>query len=148
MRIVIKTAVEQDFEAVWSGFNRELLYKLSPPFPRIKIKSFGMKIGNKVEIILDIFIKRFFWVSLITESKSMDEEIYFIDEGIQTPLGIIFWKHKHRILKQNLSSIIIDEIEFKTKYKLLDWILYPFLFLQFVYRIPIYKSLFKKKQIN
>jgi ligand-binding SRPBCC domain-containing protein len=148
LKILIKTAVEKDFQAVWSGFNQELLLHLSPPFPRAKITSFGMEVGNKVEIILDFFILRLSWISIITDSQKNENEIFFIDKGIKTPMGLTFWKHKHRIVKQNDYSLIIDEVEFKTKYKLLDWILYPLLFLQFVYRIPIYKSVFKKKQIN
>jgi ligand-binding SRPBCC domain-containing protein len=144
LKIILKTAVEKDFYQVWNSFNRELLLKLSPPFPRVKITSFGMEVGEKVEIILNIFIYRLFWISLITENEKIENEYYFIDEGISTPIGITFWKHKHRIIKNNESTLIIDEVEFKTKYKLLDWVLYPLLFLQFVYRIPIYKSIFKK----
>ncbi len=147
MKITIKTAVELDFKTVWQGFNKKLLKKLSPPFPKVEIKSFSMDKGEKVEIILDIFIKRYLWVSVITESEALINEFYFIDEGIEIPLGMTYWRHKHRILKKSDSSFILDEVEFKTKYKLLEWLLYPLIFLQFLYRIPIYKSEFKKQQI-
>ena len=38
---------------------------------------------------------------------------------------------------------IIDEIEFRTPTILTDYIFYPILYLQFLYRKPIYQRIFK-----
>lgn len=148
MKINIETAVNQSVSDVWNQFDDKLLLKLSPPFPPVKLISFGQKIGEKVTFELNFFIKRQLWVSKITDSYLSVEESYFIDEGVQLPFFLKYWKHKHRIVRDNTSpngsgSIIIDEIEFRTPTILTDYIFYPILYLQFLYRKPIYQRIFK-----
>jgi ligand-binding SRPBCC domain-containing protein len=143
MKIIIETEVEQTVAQVWEQFDDKLLMQLSPPFPPVKLISFGQKIGEKVTLELNFFIKRQLWVSKITDSYLSVEESYFIDEGTQLPFFLKYWKHKHRIVKNNTGSKIIDEIEFRTPTILTDYIFYPILYLQFLYRQPIYRKFFK-----
>jgi ligand-binding SRPBCC domain-containing protein len=114
----------------------------------VKLISFGQKVGEKVTFELNFFIIRQVWVSKITDSYLSVEESYFIDEGVQLPFFLKYWKHKHRIVRDNTSvkgtgSKIIDEIEFRTPTILTDYIFYPILYLQFLYRKPIYQRIFK-----
>lgn len=144
MKINIETAVDQSVSDVWNQFDDKLLLKLSPPFPPVRLISFGQKIGEKVTFELNFFIKRQLWVSKITESYYSVQESYFIDEGVTLPFFLKYWKHKHRIVKTEPSgSKIIDEIEFRTPSILTDYIFYPILYLQFLYRKPIYQRIFK-----
>lgn len=143
MRIYIKTTVNQPVAQVWEQFDAQLLMQLSPPFPPVKLISFGQKIGEKVTLELDFFIKRQIWVSKITDFYLTVDEIYFVDEGEQLPFFLSYWKHKHRIIKKGSGSQIIDEIEFRTPTILTDYIFYPILYLQFLYRKPIYRKFFK-----
>lgn len=144
MKINIKTAVNQSVSDVWNQFDDKLLLKLSPPFPPVKLISFGQKVGEKVTFELNFFIIRQLWVSEITESYYSVEESFFIDEGVQLPFFLKYWKHKHRIVKDgSTGSKIIDEIEFRTPTVLTDYIFYPILYLQFLYRKPIYQRIFK-----
>lgn len=145
MKIILKTTVEQPITRVWEQFDSQLLTQLSPPFPfpPVKIISFGRDLGEKVTLELDFFIKRQIWVSKITDFYLTVDEIYFIDEGEQLPFFLSYWKHKHRIVKNGQGSEIIDEIEFRTPTILTDYIFYPILYLQFLYRKPIYKKFFK-----
>lgn len=144
MKINIETAVDQSVSDVWNQFDDKLLLKLSPPFPPVKLISFGQKVGEKVTFELNFFIIRQVWVSKITDSYLSVEESYFIDEGVQLPFFLKYWKHKHRIVKDgNTGSKIIDEIEFRTPTILTDYIFYPILYLQFLYRKPIYQRIFK-----
>jgi ligand-binding SRPBCC domain-containing protein len=148
MKINIKTPVHQSVAQVWEQFDDKLLMKLAPPFPPVRLITFGQKVGEKVTLELNFFIKRQLWVSKITESYYTVNEAYFIDEGTQLPFFLKYWKHKHRIIKNEASpdgseSIIIDEIEFRTPTILTDYIFYPILYLQFLYRKPIYKKIFK-----
>ncbi len=150
MKINIETAVNQSVNEVWNQFDEKLLLKLSPPFPPVKLISFGQKIGEKVTLELNFFIKRQLWVSEITESYYSVEESFFIDEGIQLPFFLKYWKHKHRIVRNDASpngtgSKIIDEIEFRTPTILTDYIFYPILYLQFLYRKPIYRKFFTSR---
>lgn len=145
MKIIIETAVNQSVSDVWNQFDDKLLLKLSPPFPPVRLISFGQKIGEKVTFELNFFIIRQLWVSKITDSYLSVQECFFIDEGIQLPFFLKYWKHKHRIVKDNVTSgsKIIDEIEFRTPTILTDYIFYPILYLQFLYRKPIYQRIFK-----
>ncbi len=146
MKITIETAVEQSVSDVWEQFDDKLLLKLSPPFPPVKLISFGQKVGEKVTFELNFFILRQLWVSKITDSYLSADESFFIDEGITLPFFLKYWKHKHRIVRDNNTtsgSKIIDEIEFRTPTVLTDYIFYPILYLQFLYRKPIYQRVFK-----
>jgi ligand-binding SRPBCC domain-containing protein len=149
MTINIETSVNQSVAQVWEKFDEKLLMQLSPPFPPVRLISFGQKIGEKVTLELNFFILRQLWVSKITDFYYTVNEIYFIDEGEQLPFFLTYWKHKHRIVKNEASSdgtgsIIVDEIEFRTPTILTDYIFYPILYLQFLYRKPIYKKIFNK----
>ncbi|CAH0994766.1 hypothetical protein EMA8858_00878 [Emticicia aquatica] len=143
MKITIETPVYQSVTQVWEQFDNKLLMQLSPPFPPVKLISFGQKVGEKVTLELNFFIIRQLWVSKITDSYYSVAESYFIDEGTQLPFFLKYWKHKHRIVKNGSESKIIDEIEFRTPTILTDYIFYPILYLQFLYRKPIYRKIFK-----
>lgn len=146
MKITIKTHVEQDYLSVKEGFNESLFTKLSPPFPPVKLVRFdGSEKGDLVSLELNFIFFRQKWVSEITEDKTTAEEFYFIDQGVELPFFLKFWRHKHRVIKEGEKSIIQDEISFKAPFFLLTLLLYPAMLLQFGYRIPIYKKIFKKK---
>ena len=145
MKIVINTPVHQPIEHVWKGFNRELFSQLAPPFPPINLLRFdGSEQGNEVHIELNFLFFKQMWVSLITEHRKTGDEIYFIDEGIRLPFFLKSWRHKHSLVKisntqEKYQTLIIDEIEFESP---LGILIYPALYLQFVYRQPIYQKIF------
>lgn len=146
MKITIKTLVEQDFLSVKEGFNESLFKKLSPPFPPVKLLRFdGSQKGDLVSLELNFIFFRQKWVSEIIEDKTTEEEFFFIDQGVELPFFLKFWRHKHRIIKAGENSIIQDEISFKAPFILLTLLLYPAMLLQFGYRIPVYKKIFKKQ---
>ncbi len=146
MKIIIKTYVEQDFLSVKEGFNESLFKKLSPPFPPVKLVRFdGSQKGDLVSLELNFLLFRQKWVSEIVEEKTTDKEFYFIDQGVELPFFLKFWKHKHRVIKAEKGSIIQDEINFEAPFMVLTLLLYPAMLLQFGYRIPIYKRIFNKR---
>lgn len=144
MKINIETQVEQDYLKVKDGFNETLFTKLSPPFPPVKLLRFdGSKKGDFVSLELNFLFFKQKWTSEITEDKTTDQEFYFIDKGIELPFFLKEWQHKHRIINSKKGSIIRDEITYKSGFSLLTLLLYPALFLQFLYRKPIYRKIFK-----
>ncbi|EKB49225.1 SRPBCC family protein [Cecembia lonarensis] len=146
MRISISTPVEQDYLTVKSGFNESLFLKLNPPFPPVKLLRFdGSSKGDQVILELNFLLFKQQWISDITEDRTDAHEFYFIDEGIKLPFFLKSWKHKHRIVNAGKYSIIVDEIEFEAPLRLLTLLLYPVLYLQFLYRKPIYKKIFRIK---
>ena len=146
MKINISTKVEQDYLSVKEGVNENLFLKLSPPFPPVKLLRFdGSSTGDKVILELNFIFFKQQWVSDITADNTDEKEFYFIDEGTKLPFFLKTWKHKHRIIKDGKSSIIRDEIAFKAPNGILTLFLYPALYLQFLYRKPIYKKIFAVK---
>ena len=144
MNIKISTKVNQSLLKVWEGFNLELFSKLAPPFPPVEVKEFGGCLkGDKVHLELNFLLFKQDWVSDIVDQKRTESEIYFIDEGTKLPFFLSYWKHKHRLVKDDEGTLIIDDIIFKTPTILTDYLFYPLMYLQFLYRKPIYKKVFE-----
>lgn len=144
MKITLETQVQQDYLKVKEGFNKSLFFKLSPPFPPVKLLRFdGSKKGDIVSLELNFIFFRQKWTSEIIEDQTNDKEFYFVDEGVELPFFLKEWRHKHRIIQSDGGSIIRDEINYKSGFSLLTLLLYPVLYLQFLYRKPIYMKIFK-----
>jgi ligand-binding SRPBCC domain-containing protein len=145
MKIIIETPVEQDYLQVKAGFDQTLFSKLSPPFPPVKLLRFdGSMKGDIVTLELNFIFFKQKWTSKITDDQTDDKEFYFIDEGIALPFFLKSWEHKHRIIKEGKGSIIRDEITYQGPFAMMTLLLYPALYLQFLYRKPIYKKIFKR----
>lgn len=146
MKIIIKTKVEQDYLEVKEGFTKDLFLKLNPPFPPVKLLRFdGCRRGDKVSLELNFILFKQIWTSIITSDRTDEAEFFFVDEGKKLPFFLRFWKHKHRVLRQESGSLIVDEINFSARLKILSPLLYPALYAQFWYRKPIYKKIFLKR---
>lgn len=145
MKIQIETPVEQGYLDVKSGFNESLFKKLSPPFPPVRLLRFdGSSKGDLVTLELDFIFFRQKWTSEITEDRTTDLEFFFVDQGVELPFFLKKWKHKHRVISSGIGSVIRDEIEFEAPFGLMNYILFPVLWLQFSYRKPIYRKIFKR----
>ena len=82
----------------------------------------------------------------MTRHEITPEFALFVDEGKILPPPLKSWKHHHIIKKvSDTSSLIIDDIVFSSGNIWPDRLLYPFLKLQFLLRIPVYKRYFAKK---
>jgi ligand-binding SRPBCC domain-containing protein len=145
MRINIKTKVEQDYKSVFSKFDVQLFKKLKPVLIGLNVCRFdGCRKGDEVRVEISILGIKQRWYALVTDAGEDEKEIYFIDEGIVLPWFLKSWKHTHRIMKSTDNSIIIDDICYRGRFFLLDYLLFPVLYFQFYYRKHIYESYFKK----
>ena len=143
MHIKITTPVRQSYQSVAAGFNEKLFTQLNPPFPPVKLLRFdGSQQGDTVALELNFILFKQVWKSLIVEDGERDDEWYFIDEGVRLPFFLRYWRHHHRVVKNGLGANIIDDITFRTPFFLLDYLFYPIMWLQFLYRKPIYKKVF------
>lgn len=145
MHLILKTQVNQSLTQVWKGFDRTLFIRLSPPFPPVNLIRFdGCLEGDIVHIKLNFLLIQQDWISLIVDQQTTDSEIYFVDQGTTLPFFLTSWHHRHRLLMNPAGgTIIVDDIVFRTPYKLTDVLLYPFMWLLFVYRKPIYRQRFR-----
>lgn len=147
MRIRLTTLVTQNYQQVAANFDEKLFKALNPPFPPVKLLRFdGSRKGDEVHLELNFLLFKQMWKSLIIEDKVQENEIYFIDKGIQLPFFLRYWQHTHRILKRGEHTAIVDDIQFKTPFILVDYLMYPVLYGQFFYRKPVYKKYFRRKQ--
>lgn len=137
MKLILRIKVKAHYQQVAAGFTEQLFLALAPPFPPMKLLRFdGCKTNDIVHIRLMGIIN---WVSKITEHGENKQEIWFVDEGTELPFFLQSWKHKHRIIAEQNSTLIVEDISYTTPFILFDYLLYPLLWLQFAYRIPIYK---------
>jgi len=145
VRIKIQTKVAANWKTVKDGFNETLFLKLNPPFPKVKLTRFdGSEKGDQVSMELDFILWKDKWTSDISFSSETDNGFDFIDEGNPAAFPFKKWKHHHIIYTEKGSTFIIDNIDFSSGNGFIDIILFPILYLQFLYRKPIYKRLFNR----
>lgn len=143
MHFRIETEVGQTAKQVLSGFDESLFLALKPPLMPLKLLRFdGCEKGDRVELVLGIPPFSQEWNALVVEHGENDDAFYFIDIGEKLPFPLKDWKHRHLILKKGDKSVIVDDITYSTGLKLLDYLMYPVLYLQFYIRIPVYRKLF------
>lgn len=142
--IKIVTRVNAALQTVKAGFDDQLFQKLNPPFPKARLLRYdGNTTGDTVVIELDFIIFKQQWTSKITANFDGLSQHYFIDEGTKLPFFLKSWRHKHSLESGKKGTYIVDDIEYTTPFKLTDWLMYPLLYGQFLYRKPIYKRYFK-----
>lgn len=144
MHILLTTQVQQPVDQVWAGFDRTLFDQLSPPFPPVDVVRFdGCLKGDVVQLRLNFLVFSQEWTSHIIDQQTTTNEIYFVDQGTKLPFFLAYWHHRHRLLRDSSGGTrIVDDITFRTPYRLTDFLLYPVMWLQFAYRKPIYRRIF------
>jgi ligand-binding SRPBCC domain-containing protein len=144
MHLHIHTRVKQPYQQVWAGFDETLFRSLAPPFPPVKVLQFdGCLREDVVSLELNFLFFKQQWTSRITDQQTTEKEIFFVDEGTKLPFFLRYWRHKHRLISTpDGHTVIADEIEFKTPFPLMDYLMYPALWAQFMYRKPIYRRVF------
>jgi ligand-binding SRPBCC domain-containing protein len=85
------------------------------------------------------------WMGEITEEGKSETEIYFTDVGIKMPLGLTSWSHTHLLIKKEWGTQIEDRLFFNGLNRLHTWILLPALWIQFIYRKPLYERVIRKR---
>ena len=143
MNIKFKTKVKGNYREVMSRFDKNLFEALKPKHADMEIVEFtGSRKGDRVHLRFHMPWKTE-WVSLITEHGNDENKAYFVDEGIQLPQGLSFWRHKHIVEKlTDDSSFIIDDITFKGSNFIMSTLLYPGIYLAFLPRKKVYKEYF------
>lgn len=147
MNIQLKTKVEGNYKEIMKQFDRKLFEALKPSIGKMEIVAFtGSKKDDKVHIRFLSPIKAE-WISVITEDGEDERTSYFIDEGVQLPFPLSFWRHKHIVEKiTEESSYIIDDITFEGPNAFVSLLLYPAIYGGFFPRKKIYKRYFKRKE--
>ncbi|MEM8891373.1 MAG: hypothetical protein AAGD28_25570 [Bacteroidota bacterium] len=147
MRICLRTPVKGNYVDVLRAFDRDLFEALAPPLVNVQLLRFdGSSKGDLVHLklrILGIFKQE--WLVKITDEQVQNKMAWFTDEGRKLPSVLKSWEHNHIVEKDGENSIIVDDIHFIPSSPIMGALLYPGLYLQFLWRKPIYKRYFAKK---
>ncbi|MEM7039316.1 MAG: hypothetical protein AAF570_20245 [Bacteroidota bacterium] len=147
MRFQISTKVKGQTREVFAAFDKSLLSRLVPPGMRLKLIQFDepTRVGGVVHIEVTMFglIKQE-WYNEITEYQEGDAECWFVDEGVRLPKMLKYWRHKHLIRAAGEGVEIVDDVTYEGRWKVLGWLLYLPIRLQFVMRKPTYRKVFGK----
>lgn len=145
MNIQIKSKVRGDWQTVYRMMDRELFEYLAPPGPVRIVRYTGSKTGDVVHIRFGFPIYAD-WISDIVEENEGENELNFVDVGRVLPKPLRRWRHVHRIQRiDDRYSRIIDDMHFDTGFKLLNGIIFPFLYLAFMPRKWQYTKYFNQK---
>ena len=145
MRFFLRTHVAAPPAQVWQGFTRELFLDLAPPFPPFRLLRFdGCRRGDEVHLELGPGPLRQRWTARITDHGLLpDGTYYFVDEGQQLPRPLRFWRHRHLLQPAPGGGTLIGEdLEYRTRFRWLDWLLWPAVWAQFAWRRPVYRRWF------
>jgi hypothetical protein len=142
MKIVLRTQVDGAMKNVFQSFDKNLFDYLLPRGATIK-RFDGSSPGDIVHLQFTIPLKAE-WISEITQEYIGNHTCYFIDCGVKLPFGLKYWRHVHYVHHDTkVTSIIEDDMEFRTSNVILDFLMYPFLYLAFLPRKRQYRKYFQ-----
>ena len=135
------------FEKVSSAFHSIKIVKFLTGFQPVQIIEWsGIENGKIAYFKLWFFGWKNFKVKHESYMKS-NNELFFIDRGIELPLGVKYWKHKH-IIKRNAEGVIIqDLVSFSHANIFMEYLLFPILMFPIIIRKLFYKIYFWKYNI-
>jgi ligand-binding SRPBCC domain-containing protein len=146
MKIILKTKVNQEFNRVADNFDRNLFEFLLPPRVIARLVRYDESAPGSVVHIRFKFPWSSDWISKIISERRNAGMYEFVDVGEKLPFGLKSWKHRHIVKKADKkNTLIVDEMQFSTGLKLIDFLAYPVLFLAFSPRKKQYKRYFERK---
>jgi ligand-binding SRPBCC domain-containing protein len=138
MNITLRSKVNMPLETVYKRFDADLFTYLLPPGAQL-IAFGGSKKGDVVHLTLPLAGE---WISEITEDGATADQHYFIDEGRKLPFPLKEWRHKHILHRDGAGTTIEDNMTYSAGNRLIDVLIYPFLFIAFLPRRWQYKRFF------
>ena len=135
---------DRNIEKVIDSFHKRDFINFLISFQPVKIIKWD-GIENNLSAHLKFWL--FKWHSFIVIHKNYirtDNSLSFIDKGITLPLGITEWNHLHKVEYSNNKIVISDSIEFKHRFYIFEFMLYPILISPIIMRKFLYKIYFKK----
>ena len=121
----IKTDSEELFQFHLDTNN---LPKISPPFPKAKLKSISdipLKEGSKVTVSLNFFLFETDWEIEIEKVKEGELIVDLQKKGL-----FEYWRHSHIFEKNDDKVIMTDKVEYIPPFGKLGKLLNPFIRLQ------------------
>jgi len=145
MQFVIKSILPFPLDDVWAHFNGDLMQELTP-FPlRITLLRYdGQNTGDRFALRTGLPGLMAQWEGVITAHGQTPGSYWFTDRGTRLPFPLRTWTHTHIVRIHSRGSVVYDAIEFSSGYRLLDFVLWPFLYPLFHVRKRKYLAAFQK----
>jgi len=140
----IESSVVQSFELVSENFSQDLFLAIAPAFPPSELIGFdGDKVGGLVQMKIGVGVLSKIWISEIVSREKTRDKMEFIDVGRQLPPPLKKWRHRHVVKRErDGSTSIIDDIQFTSGWKMIDYGIYPVLKFMFSKRTRAYRKYF------
>jgi ligand-binding SRPBCC domain-containing protein len=146
MHFQIRTPVAGNPREVFKRFDRALFMRLAPPGVRLTLHQFDepLAVGGVVHLEVKFFgLLRQEWFNRITALEAGDRQSSFVDEGERLPWPLRRWRHHHIIRLGPQGTEIVDDITYHSANALLDVLMFPIVYFQFLYRKPVYRKYFR-----
>ncbi len=131
------------FEEAKKAFYDFKFVKFLTRFQPVKINNWE---GIGPEMVAEFELWFFGWRTMKVEHSDLretDSELEFFDDGLILPLGLIYWRHCHRLEIHKEGVQIIDDIHFKHRNKIFEIFLYPILISPITIRKILYPMFFQ-----
>ena len=139
-KVIIKNS---NIQKVIRSFHEIKFIKFLVSFQPVKIIKWNGINNNLIAHLKFWLINWHSFIVIHKKYKKTDTMLSFIDEGLELPIGITYWKHEH-IIKEIKNQITIeDRINFKHRYYLVGIILYPILVCPILIRKALYPLYFR-----
>ena len=141
-KVIIK---KKDFKKGLLAFNDINFVKFLTFLQPVKIISWDGIENNKIAYFKLWFL---YWHNFKVKHKNYkisSNKLSFTDQGIELPLGVKSWNHKHTLVKDGNNFLIIDILDVKHKNTLIGYLIFPILIFPIVIRKILYKAYFYKK---
>jgi len=144
MKLKFKTEVHSEMYKTFESFDQSLFRQLSFPLTSVRFERFdGMDKGDEYKFYVSIFGLEQFWHGLVLRRFTSEKECYFIEIGKKLPFPLTAWTHKHKFITAGTNlTTLVDEVEYRCRYKLLEYILLPFWYSYFYFRLWKYRKIF------
>ncbi len=147
MQLRFISPVNCPFDIVRDHFNLDLLEYLMPAFPPARILEWtGNTKGSKYHVLLNLPGLTMHWAGEVSAQSESGKSFEFTDKSSKMPFPIVSWEHVHRIEKTGeRTCAIYDIMEYRCRYRLLEWLIWPGLYFSFRGRKSKYRDFFSKK---
>tara|TARA_B100000965_G_scaffold83463_2_gene67180 strand:- start:350 stop:796 length:447 start_codon:yes stop_codon:yes gene_type:complete len=140
-KVIIK---KNDFKKGILAFNNINFVKFLTLLQPVKIISWDGIENNKIAHFKLWFL---YWHDFKVKHKNYKiskNRLSFTDQGIELPLGIKSWNHKHTLEKDGNNFFIVDTLDITHENIFLGYILLPILIIPILIRKILYKIYFYK----
>jgi ligand-binding SRPBCC domain-containing protein len=144
MRFTLRTRVPRPPAAVFPVFGEAAFVEsLAPSIMGLRVVRIGLDLGDEIEVRFTRLGPRGPWISRIDELDRDAAGIRFVDRSLVIPWPFATFEHHHGFLADpGGGTVLVDDVRFTTRPRILGPFVWPFLRLSFGLRRGVYRRRF------